>query len=336
MNEMFTHDDVDHQALRGQKIAILGYGSQGRAHALNLRDSGHHVQVGLRNGGESFERATRDGFEPVPVRQAATDADVVVVLVPDMAQRALFADTLLGAIKDGALVIFAHGFAVHYDHVTADPTWDVALVAPKAPGNLVRREFTLDRGVPCLLGVHQDATGTAFDRALAYAHGLGGTRAGVLATTFAEETETDLFGEQAVLCGGVTSLLTAGWEVLVEAGYSPDVAYFECLHELKLIVDLLHEGGLSRMHEFVSDTASYGDLTRGDRVVDESVRGRMRQVLAEIRSGAFASEWTDENKSGAARYRALLDDRRHHPIEEVGTRLRRRMTWLQEGAGGRA
>ena len=336
MNKIYTQNDVNHDALKGQKIAILGYGSQGRAHALNLRDSGHNVAVGLRPNGPSWEQATSDGFEPVTVTEAAADADVLVVLVPDMAQRTLFADTLVGVVKDGALVVFAHGFAVHYKHVTAAANWDVALVAPKAPGNLVRREYTLGRGVPCLLAVHQDSTGTAFDRTLAYADGLGGTHAGVLHTSFAEETETDLFGEQAVLCGGVTSLLTAGWEVLVEAGYSPDVAYFECLHEMKLIVDLLHEGGMTRMHKFVSDTASYGDLTRGKRVVDDSVRVRMREVLEEIRSGKFASEWTDENSDGAPRYQALLASKQQHPIEEVGTRLRKRMTWLNESAGGRA
>ena len=333
--QLYRKNDVNPEALSGQKITILGYGSQGRAHALNLRDRGAAVTVGLRKGSKSWAKAEHDKFQPQTVENAVQAADVVVVLVPDMNQPDLFKDVLHSHVKDGALVIFAHGFCVHYKLAELKAEWDVALVAPKAPGNLVRREFEKGRGVPCLLAVHQDQTGTAFERTLAYADALGGTHAGVFHTSFAEETETDLFGEQAVLCGGVTNLLTTGWEVLVEQGYSPEVAYFECLHEMKLIVDLLHEGGLSRMHQFVSDTASYGDLTRGERVVDSSVRVRMREVLEEIRNGDFAKEWAAENHSGSKQYRNLLEKKRHHPIEEVGSRLRKSMHWLGEDHGAR-
>lgn len=314
-------------------VAILGYGSQGRAHALNLRDSGFSVRVGLRPG-KSWDQAVADGFEPQHVVTATTDADTVMFLVPDMAQPAVFED-VRHALKPGALVLFAHGFSVHYGRLTPPVDVDVALVAPKAPGALVRREFEAGHGVPCLLAVHQDHTGSARRRALAYADGLGGTRAGVLDTTFSEETETDLFGEQAVLCGGVTELVTAGWETLVEAGYDERVAYFECLHELKLIVDLLHEGGLARVHQFVSETASYGDLTRGPRVVDEGVKERMRAVLAEVQSGRFAREWVDEHESGRAQYTSLLDAELDHPIERVGRQLRTQMPWLA-GSGSEA
>ena len=285
MTRYFTQQDVNTQALENNKITVVGYGSQGRAHALNLRDSGHDVTVALRTGGKSWTKATEDGFKPQEVASAVREADVVMVLVPDMNQPALFKNVLNTNLKDGVLLLFAHGFAVHYDRVQLSDNWDVALVAPKGPGALVRQQYEQGRGVPCLLAVHQDRSGKAFETTLAYAHGLGGTRAGVLETTFKEETETDLFGEQAVLCGGTTALLKAGWETLVEAGYSPELAYFECLHELKLIVDLLYEGGLSRMHHFVSDTASYGDLTRGTRVVDDNTKARMRDLLKEIQSG---------------------------------------------------
>jgi ketol-acid reductoisomerase len=308
-------------------ITILGYGSQGRAHALNLRDSGFQVTLGLRPG-SSWDLAEVDGFAPMLPTDAVRGADLVSVLVPDMAQPVVLAD-VLPHLRDGALLLFAHGFTVHYDRVALPAHLDVALVAPKAPGALVRREYEAGHGVPCLLAVHQDATGTARTRATSYADGLGGSRAGILATTFAEETETDLFGEQAVLCGGVTELVTTGWEVLVEAGYNPEVAYFECLHELKLIVDLLHEGGLARMHKYVSDTASFGDLTRGRRVVDETTRDRMWAVLNDIQSGAFAQEWAQEHTAGQPAYKTMLQRDLDHPMEAVGARLRARMPWLR-------
>ena len=311
-------------------LTILGYGSQGRAHALNLRDSGFEVRLGLRPG-PSWDLAVADGFEPELPSQAVRGAQLVSVLVPDMAQPALL-EQVLPHLDPGTLLMFAHGFTVHYGRTVLPDHLDVALVAPKAPGALVRREFEAGHGVPCLLAVHQDATGTAHARAEAYAAGLGGARAGVLQTTFAEETETDLFGEQAVLCGGVTELVTTGWELLVEAGYSPEVAYFECLHELKLIVDLLHEGGLARMHRYVSETASFGDLTRGRRVVDETTRDRMREVLREIQSGDFAREWTREHETGREAYAALLERDLGHPMETVGAQLRARMPWLRGAA----
>ena len=311
-------------------VTLLGYGSQGRAHALNLRDSGFEVRLGLRPG-PSWKRAEADGFTPLFPEEAVLDSPLVCVLVPDMAQPEVL-DEVLSLLDPGTLLLFAHGFTVHYERVRLPAHLDVALVAPKAPGALVRREYEAGRGVPCLLAVHQDATGTAHQRALAYAAGLGGTRAGVLRTTFAEETETDLFGEQAVLCGGVTELVTTGWEVLVDAGYNPELAYFECLHELKLIVDLLHEGGLARMHRYVSETASFGDLTRGRRVVDETTRDRMREVLADIQSGRFAREWSSEHETGRTAYAALLERDLNHPMEAVGARLRARMPWLEGAA----
>ena len=313
-----------------QQITIVGYGSQGRAHALNLRDSGFDVRVGLRRG-PSWEQAVADGFAPQHPFEAVKGSTTVAVLVPDMAQPALL-NELVGHLEAHTLLLFAHGFTVHYERVTLREDLDVALVAPKGPGALVRREYEAGRGVPCLLAVHRDVSGEAHQRAWAYAEGLGGARAGVLETTFAEETETDLFGEQAVLCGGVTELVTTGWEVLVEAGYNPELAYFECLHELKLIVDLLHEGGLARMHRYVSETASFGDLTRGRRVVDETTRERMREVLGDIRSGAFAKEWSDEHDAGRPAYASLLARDLDHPMEVVGARLRAQMRWLENNA----
>jgi len=330
MKTLYETSDVRMDALVGQTVAILGYGSQGRAQALNLRDSGVDTVLGLRPGGASWTQALSDGWSPLTPAEAVSRADVVSVLVPDLAQPALFA-SIAENLREGALLLFAHGFNVHFDRITPPKGVDVGLVAPKAPGALVRRQFEEGKGVPCLLAVHNDATGTAHDRTLAFAHGIGGTRAGVLSTTFAEETETDLFGEQAVLCGGVTELVVAGWEVLVEAGYNPEVAYFECLHELKLIVDLLHEGGMAKMHRFVSETASFGDLTRGDRIIDAGTRDRMRAVLAEVRTGRFAQEWIAEDEAGRPNYRRLLSRDLEHPIEAVGASLRARMKWL-EGA----
>ena len=330
MTTLYDQNELSPKALEGATIAVIGYGSQGRAHALNLRDSGHDVLVGLRPGGASWSAALADGWTPTPMGQAVRRADVVAVLVPDPVQPSLFEEVIESQLKPGALLLFAHGFNVHFEQLEVPDNVDVALVAPKGPGGLVRRQFEEGRGVPSLVAVEQDVSGKALERTLAYAHGLGAGRAAVLSTTFAEETETDLFGEQAVLCGGATELVVAGWETLVEAGYSPEVAYFECLHELKLIVDLLYEGGLGGMHRYISETASYGDLTQGGRVVDERVRQRMRGVLSDIQSGQFAKAWREENERGRERYQALLAEDLAHPIERVGAQLRARMPWLHQ------
>ena len=326
---LYSHKDVDRKALKGARIAILGYGSQGRAHALNLKDSGFDVVVGVRKAGASWKKARRDGLEVAEPAAAAASADLIAMLVPDLAQKALYQEIRKG-LKKGATLLFAHGFNIHFRQVKPRPDLDVVLIAPKGPGDLVRRQYQQGRGVPCLLAVAQDATGKAHARALAYAHGIGGTRGGVLETTFAEETETDLFDEQAVLCGGTTELVVKGFETLVEAGYQPEVAYYECLHELKLIVDLLHEGGISKMHQFISETAKYGDLTRGPRIVDERVKQQMRKVLKEVQSGKFARQWIKENESGKVNYQKMLADDMNRQIEKVGASLRARMPWLNE------
>ena len=326
---LYSQKDVDRKALKGARIAILGYGSQGRAHALNLKDSGFEVVVGVRKGGASWKKARRDGLEVAEPAAAAASADLVAMLVPDLAQKALYEEVKKG-LKKGAALLFAHGFNIHFRQVKPRADLDVVLIAPKGPGDLVRRQYQQGRGVPCLLAVAQDATGRAQARALAYAHGIGGTRGGVLETTFAEETETDLFGEQAVLCGGATELVVKGFETLVEAGYQPEVAYYECLHELKLIVDLLHEGGLAKMHQFISETAKYGDLTRGPRIVNDRVKNEMRRVLKEVQSGKFARQWIKENAEGRPNYRKLLAADIDRQIEKVGASLRARMPWLNE------
>ena len=307
-------------------VAVLGYGSQGRAQALNLRDSGWNVQLGLRPNGASWKRAVADGFDPLPLHDSLAGADLVAVLLPDMTH-AEVVNATLPHLEAGQMLLFAHGFSVHYGLLNLPDHLDVALVAPKSPGALVRREYERGNGVPCLVAVHQDATGQAYSRAEAYAQAIGGGRAGLLRTSFAEETETDLFGEQAVLCGGVTELMVAGWETLVDAGYQPEVAYYECLHELKLIVDLLHEGGFQRMHDFISDTASYGDLSRGSRVIDSHVRQSMKTVLSEIQSGAFAKEWLKQ-QSTPQNWRGQLNSDLEHPVESVGRKLRGKMPWL--------
>lgn len=329
MNKVYWEGDANPQALAGKRIVVLGYGSQGRAQALNLRDSGYDVVVGLRPHGKSWTQAEKDGWKPEEPAQAVKSAAVVSLLVPDMAQPALFREAVAPNLKKGGMLFFSHGFNIHYGQIHPSADVDVTMIAPKSPGNLLREQYEQGRGVPCLLAVHQDATGQALERVLAYAHGLGGTRAGVIETSFAEETETDLFGEQAVLCGGVTELIAAGWETLVEAGYKPEVAYFECLHELKLIVDLIYEGGFARMHQFVSETAKYGDLTRGPRVIDARVRDTMKKILQEVRSGAFAQEWIQEGGGDRSQYNRLLNRDLNHPIEKIGKELRARMSWLK-------
>ena len=327
---IYSRKHVRPTALKGARIAIIGYGSQGRAHALNLRDSGFDVIVGVRPG-PSRTRARRDGLRAVDPVTAAAGADVVAMLAPDLAQPQIWRD-IRKSLKPGAALLFAHGFNIHFKQIRPRRDIDVVLIAPKGPGDLVRRQYQQGRGVPCLLAVAQDASGKAKHRALAYADGIGGTRGGVLETTFAEETETDLFGEQAVLCGGTTELVVAGFETLVKAGYQPEVAYYECLHELKLIVDLLHEGGIAKMHRFISDTAKYGDLTRGPRVINRATRKEMKAILGEIQSGRFARQWISENRRGGARYKRLVKRDIAKPIENVGRRLRARMPWLEDQA----
>jgi ketol-acid reductoisomerase len=325
--KLFTQDDVKRDALADKTIAVLGYGSQGRAHASNLRDSGYNVIIGGRPGGPTANAASAAGFEVVPFDEAAKRAQVVALLTPDMSQPAVF-EQIKPHLESGDALLFAHGFNIHYGAIKVPEDVDVIMVAPKSPGDLVRRQYQEGRGVPCLRAVHQDATGEAAERALSYAHGIGGTRAGVLDTTFAEETETDLFGEQAVLCGGASQLVLHGYETLVEAGYQPEAAYFECLHELKLIVDLMYEGGLDKMYEYISDTASYGDLVSGPRILDDSVKDRMRDVLTDIQNGKFANRWMDEYQSGSKDYQARLEARRAHPMENIGRKLRERMSWI--------
>ena len=325
--KMYGEDDVADGALAGTRIAVLGYGSQGRAHALNLRDSGHDVVIGLRPGGKSWPSAERDGFTVSEPAQAVEGAGLVAMLVPDTTQAKTYAE-IEPSLAQGATLLFAHGFNIHFKQIEPRADLDVVLIAPKGPGDLVRRQYEQGRGVPCLIAVAQDASGSAHANALAYAHGIGGTRAGVLETTFGEETETDLFGEQAVLCGGATELVVKGFETLVEAGYQPEVAYFECMHELKLITDLLHEGGIQKMHQFISETAKWGDLTRGPRVINEETKDRMKEILSEIQDGRFADEWVKENQAGQPRYKELLEEDLDRQLESVGRQLRGRMSWL--------
>ena len=327
--KMYVEADVDTSCLKDKRIAVLGYGSQGRAHSLNLKDSGFKVVVGLRKSGASWAKAEADGLTVMEPADAIKGAAIVMFLTPDMVQKALY-QSVAENIEQGALLLFAHGFAVHYGQVEPRADLDVALIAPKGPGGLVRRQYEEGHGVPCLVAVHQDATGNALKMALAYSAGIGGARAGVIETTFAEETETDLFGEQAVLCGGATELIVAGFETLTEAGYQPEVAYYEVMHELKLIVDLLHEGGLRKMHEFISDTAAWGDLISGPRVVNETSRAAMKAVLTDIQDGTFARNWIAENENGMPEFKKKMKADLEHPIEKVGKDLRSRMDWLQE------
>jgi ketol-acid reductoisomerase len=329
MAKMYWEKDANPKALEGKRIAVIGYGSQGRAHALNLRDSGQNVVVGLRRGGNSWSQAEKDGWALVAPSEASEGADVIVMLAPDMAQPSIYENEVSPNLKKGAMILFSHGFNIHFGQINPPKTVDVTMVAPKGPGDLVRRQFEEGRGVPCLLAIHQDASGHAFERTLAYANAIGGTKPGVIETTFGEETETDLFGEQVVLCGGLRELIQAGWETLVAAGYQPEAAYFECLHEVKLIVDLIYEGGIAKMHQFISETAKYGDITRGPRIIDEHVRKNMKLVLEEIQNGTFARDWVLENKAGRPHYAKLLERDRNHPIEKVGVELRKQMAWLK-------
>jgi ketol-acid reductoisomerase len=329
MATIYYDKDADLRVLAGKTIAIVGYGSQGHAHALNLRDSGQRVVVGLYRGSRSWAKAEQEELTVLPVREAAERGDVIMLLVPDPVQPALYAQEIAPALKPGKMLLFAHGFNIHYGQIVPPPEVDVAMVAPKGPGHRMRELFVEGQGVPALLAVHQDASGRAKELALAYAKGIGATRAGVIETTFREETETDLFGEQTVLCGGVTALIKAGFETLVEAGYQPEVAYFECLHELKLIVDLIYEGGLSYMRYSISDTAEYGDYTRGPRIINESVRAEMRRILAEIQNGTFAREWILENQAGRPSLTAYRRREAELLIEQVGRTLREKILGLK-------
>ncbi|MEA2516889.1 MAG: ketol-acid reductoisomerase [Actinomycetota bacterium] len=328
MPKIYYDSDSSFGPLENKRIAVLGYGSQGRAHALNLKDSGLDVVVGLRKDSATWERAEADGVAVASLNEAVADAHLVVMLVPDQHQATVYRESVEPNLRPGAALLFAHGFNIHFGQIRPSPDNDVIMIAPKAPGPLVRRTYEGGSGTPGLLAIHQDATGDAEALALAYAKGIGCTRAGVIATTFAEETETDLFGEQAVLCGGVSRLIQAGWETLVDAGYQPEIAYFECLHELKLIVDLLYEGGFNGMRTAISDTAEYGDLTRGTTVIDADTEARMRLILDDIRSGKFAREWVLESKAGTPVLDAKRRAQAEHPIEEVGARLRQMMSWL--------
>ena len=330
MATIYYDDDADLGLVQSRKVAVLGYGSQGHAHALSLHDSGCEVRVGLAEGSASRQRAEAAGLQVTTPAEAAAWADLIMVLVPDTVQRHLYARDLAPNLKPGDALFFAHGFNVHYGYVRPPDTVDVAMVAPKGPGHLVRRQFESGEGTPVLVAVAQDATGKAWDLAKSYARAIGGTRAGALVTTFQEETETDLFGEQAVLCGGAAALVQAGFETLVKAGYQPEVAYFECLHELKLIVDLMYEGGLAGMRHSVSDTAEYGDYTRGPRVVGDAARAEMARILGEVRSGSFAREWIDEDDQGRPNFTRMREAGANHPIERTGRPLRQMMSWLRD------
>jgi ketol-acid reductoisomerase len=326
---IYYDDDADLEHLQGKTIAILGYGSQGHAHALNLRDSGCDVVVGLRPGSASRAEAEGEGLTVLDVGEAASRGEVVMILLPDEKQAEVWEAEISDGIAAGDLLMFAHGFSIHFAQIEPPPGVDVGMVAPKGPGHLVRRQFAEGRGVPCLMAVHQDATGSARDLVLAYGKGIGGTRAGVIETTFKDECETDLFGEQAVLCGGATELVRAGFETLVEAGYDPRLAYFECLHELKLIVDLMYENGIQGMRDSISNTAEYGDMTRGKRVITDETREAMRKLLADIQSGEFAREWIAENRAGAENFQRMREEAAGQQVEQVGKELRAMMPWIQ-------
>ncbi|SFT95153.1 ketol-acid reductoisomerase [Actinopolyspora lacussalsi subsp. righensis] len=327
--EIFYEADADLGRVQSRKVAIIGYGSQGHAHALSLRDSGVDVRIGLPENSKSREKVAEEGLRVVTPSEAAAEADLIMILAPDTKQRRIYADDIAPNLNSGDALFFGHGFNIRYGLIQPPSDVDVAMVAPKGPGHLVRRQFVDGKGVPCLIAVEQDPSGEAQRLALAYAAGIGGARAGVIRTTFTEETETDLFGEQAVLCGGTSALVQSGFEVLVEAGYQPEIAYFEVLHELKLIVDLMWEGGIAGQRYSCSDTAEYGDLTRGPRVIDEHVKDSMRQVLSEIRDGSFAKEWVAEDEAGRPEFNKLQAAGNEHQIEEVGKRLRSLMSWTK-------
>lgn len=326
--KVYYDKDAKQSVLKKKKIAIVGYGSQGHAHSLNLRDSGMNVVVGLREGGGSWDKAVNAGFKVLTVAKAAKWADIIMILAPDTSQQAIYNNEISANLSGGNAIAFGHGLNIHYGMIKPSPNIDVFMVAPKAPGHTVRSEYEAGGGVPALIAIAQDATGSIKDVALAYASAIGAGKAGIIETTFKDETETDLFGEQCVLCGGLTALITAGYETLVEAGYPPEMAYFECLHEVKLIVDLIYEGGISNMRYSISDTAKYGDITRGPRIINDSVKEEMRKILKEIQSGEFAREWILENQAGRTVYNAMLKNGETHPIEEVGTELRGMMSSL--------
>src|SRR5262245_30844919 len=327
--KIYYDQDADLSLLRGKKIAIIGYGSQGHAHALNLKDSGQDVVVGLYKGSKSWPKAEKDGLRVATVAEAAQMADIIMLLRPDQVHRQTVEESIRGALTKGKTLMMAHGFSIHFNQVVPPADVDVSMIAPKAPGHIMRDLFVQGPGVPGLLAVQQDVSGKARDVALAYGKGVGCTRAGVIETTFKEETETDLFGEQTTLCGGVSHLIKAAYETLVEAGYQPEVAYFECMHEMKLIVDLFYQGGLAYMRYSVSDTAEYGDYTRGPRIIDDRAKAEMKKILAEIQSGQFAREWVLENQAHRAGFLAMRKRDADHPIEEVGGRLRKMMAWIK-------
>jgi ketol-acid reductoisomerase len=328
---VYYESDADSSIIRGRKVAVIGYGSQGHAHALNLKESGVDVVVGLREGSSSAAKAEAAGLRVMTIDDAAEYADVIMILAPDTEQKRIYDESIEPHLDDGDAIAFAHGFNVRFERIQAPEGVDVIMVAPKGPGHLVRRTYTEGGGVPCLIAVAQDATGSARDLAMSYADAIGGTRAGVIETTFAEETETDLFGEQAVLCGGLTELVRAGFETLTEAGYAPEMAYFECLHEVKLIVDLMYEEGIAGMRYSISDTAEYGDLTRGPRVITSATKAEMKKILEEIQTGTFAEEWIAESESGRARYKQLQEQGKEHPIEDIGGQLRAMMPFISAG-----
>ncbi|MCE5286301.1 MAG: ketol-acid reductoisomerase [Pelosinus sp.] len=330
MTKMFYDEDAKWEMIQDKTVAVIGYGSQGHAHALNLKDSGVNVIVGLYEGSKSRAKAQEAGLKVATVAEAVKQADITMILIPDERQAKVYREEIAPNLKEGASLAFAHGFNIHFNQIIPPANVDVFMVAPKGPGHLVRRQYQEGKGVPDLIAVHQDYSGNAIDVALAYAKGIGGTRAGVLTTSFKEETETDLFGEQAVLCGGVTELIKAGFETLVEAGYQPEIAYFECLHEMKLIVDLINEGGMAKMRHSISDTAEYGDYMIGKRIVNEQTRAEMKKVLSEIQNGVFARNWIVENQTNRAGFTSIRRKEAAHQIEVVGKKLRAMMSWLKK------
>lgn len=330
MPKIYYEKEADLDALKKKTIAVIGYGIQGRGQALNLRDSGLNVLVGQRSGGPNYELAKKDGFEPLDAAAAAEKADVIIVLTQDHVQAELYEQSIKAHLKKGKSLVFSHGFNIHFKQIIPPDDVDVWMIAPKGPGSLVRRQYEEGKGVPCLVAIYQDASGHALKDALAYANGIGGARAGVIETTFKEETETDLFGEQVVLCGGASALIKAGFETLIEAGYQPEIAYFECLHELKLIVDLIYEDGIRGMRKRVSDTAEYGDYTRGPRIINQQTREEMKRILSEIQSGQFAKEWIAENRNGRPRFNKFRQESQDHVVEDVGERLRAMMPWMKK------